>query len=118
MRMFTLALALVLTACAAPPPVQPPEPPAIPTTQSACVAAKGTWGAMGMRGLAGCSIPYADAGKTCTDGDQCRGDCRVTEPDQAMGDKPITGQCQASSSPFGCFARVEDGRSTGFLCVD
>jgi hypothetical protein len=35
-----------------------------------------------------------------------------------MLDKPITGQCQASSSPFGCFARVEDGHSTGFLCVD
>lgn len=118
MRMFTLALALALSACAAPPPVQPAEPAAVPATQSACLAAKGTWGPMGMRGIAGCSVPYADAGKTCTDGDQCLGDCRVVEPDQAMLDKPITGQCQASSSPFGCFARVEDGHSTGFLCVD
>ena len=118
MRWSGPLLALMLVACAAQPAATPAEPAAVPTTQSACLAASGTWGPMGMRGLAGCSVPYGDAGRTCTDGDQCQGDCRVLEPDQAMADKAIKGQCQARRSPFGCFARVEDGHSTGFLCVD
>ena len=56
-----------------------------------------------------CVVSYADAGRRCTDSDQCAGECRVAD----AGPRPtegtvVAGQCQATSDRFGCFTRVED----------
>ena len=38
---------------------------------------------------------------------------------EAMGQTgAVTGRCQATSDPCGCFANVEDGRIETALCVD
>lgn len=66
-----------------------------------------------------CVISYADAGTVCTDGDQCEGDCRIEEQSpHPMEGTSVTGRCQATSAPFGCFTRVEDGKAAATLCVD
>ena len=85
---------------------------------SACTTRGGTMQAVGRMQSMQCVIAYADAGKTCTDGDQCQGDCRIEGNDGLDAGSSVTGQCQASSNGFGCFTRVEDGRATATLCVD
>ena len=70
--------------------------PQIPADQSGCEAAGGDWRREGRLGAYRCVIAYADAGRPCTD----------------------AAQCQAKSSPFGCFTRVENGRAAATLCVD
>ena len=65
---------------------------------------------------------YADAGKACTSGSECAGDCLVPN-DRASrilqpGQKAV-GRCQATASPFGCRATVENGRvAAPWVCRD
>lgn len=63
-----------------------------------------------VQGLMGpaCSRPTKDAGRACTDGDQCEGFCL----DTGKG-----GQCDAFTLKFGCFPIIEDGRRVT-ICVD
>ena len=66
-----------------------------------------------------CVITYADAGQRCTDGDDCAGDCRVEDVTYApAAGANAVGQCQASSSRFGCYTRVEGGKAEATICVD
>ncbi len=66
-----------------------------------------------------CVITYADAGRRCTDGDDCAGDCRVGDVANApAAGTSAVGQCQASSSPFGCYTTVEGGKAEATICVD
>ena len=87
--------------------------------QASCEARGGSWTRQGRLQAYMCVSSYADAGKQCTDGDQCEGDCRLPDGRRAgINDGPVTGVCQANSVPFGCFTRVEDGRPAATLCVD
>ena len=87
--------------------------------QASCQAEGGSWTRQGRLQSYMCVTSYADAGKQCTDGDQCAGDCRLPDGERAgMNSGPVTGVCQASSVPFGCFTRVEDGKAAATLCVD
>ncbi len=66
-----------------------------------------------------CVVTYADAGRRCTDSDQCAGECRVADGGARPSEgTAVVGQCQASSNRFGCFTRVEDGKAEATLCVD
>ncbi len=124
----SLALAALLAACSSTPPAaDTTAQPAAPDTPEAteayqeardvdCRAAGGTLQPLGRLQRVQCVIPYADAGKSCTDGSQCAGDC-VTETAHQDGAQ-VAGQCQADDRPFGCFAKVEDGRATGGICID
>jgi len=84
-----------------------------------CEAAGGTVRRDGMRGWEQCIQTYADAGKTCSDNAECIGQCRLALED-AMPDTnaSVTGTCQSTDSPFGCYATVEDGKATPAICVD
>ncbi|MEX0644395.1 MAG: hypothetical protein WD076_03750 [Parvularculaceae bacterium] len=86
----------------------------------ACKAGGGEVRQEGMLGLPRCVTPYADAGTTCRDGDDCFGRClgddATTNYDAPPGE--LVGLCEADDSPFGCYDEIEDGRSTGFICVD
>ncbi|MFT4252278.1 MAG: hypothetical protein QM608_07325, partial [Caulobacter sp.] len=98
----------------------PPGP--APTAQAgdsveACTARGGQIETVGRRGLPTCVVPYADAGKACTDGAQCQGGC-VLEGNLESRDEPVTGQCRRSNVQFGCYAKVENGRATATICVD
>ena len=127
MKIWTLAAAIVfLSACAYPEPegaadlaAAAYEPPASsPSEASACETAGGTWRREGMLGSYMCVMPHADAGQPCTDSDQCAGDCRLGDDKRPAEGEPVTGICQADTSNFGCFTRVEDGRVAHTLCVD
>ena len=84
-----------------------------------CEAAGGEVRRDGMLGWQQCVQTYTDAGKTCSDNDDCLGQCRLNIGEtMPQPDETVTGTCQASDSPFGCYATVEDGKATPTICVD
>lgn len=86
---------------------------------SACAARGGKMLPQGRMQSLQCVISYADGGKRCTDGDQCEGSCRI--PDVAAAPAAgaaAVGQCQPTSSSFGCYTTVEDGKAEATICVD
>ena len=86
---------------------------------AACRAAGGKMLPQGRMQSVRCVISYADAGRRCTDGDDCAGDCRVEDVANApAAGTNAVGQCQASSSRFGCYTRVEGGKAEATICVD
>ena len=98
-----------------PPPVRVPENAAA----ADCARQGGRMLPQGRMQTLQCVVTYADAGKRCTDGDDCAGDCRV----EAASSTPragasAVGQCQATSSRFGCYTPVEDGKAQATVCVD
>lgn len=116
-----------LTACAPPAAPEAGGPPASAPgggpviaphqmTADQCASSGGTMRPVCMLGRVQCVIPYSDAGQPCRDGDDCQGDCRA--PEMGPSGAEVTGRCQASSDPCGCFANVEDGRIDAALCVD
>lgn len=120
MRILIAALALMASACT-PMPGATTDPAAPTSSLSAtdCAARGGSMKAVGRLQTMQCVIPYADAGKTCTDGDQCAGDCRIEDVTSRPAEgAAVSGRCQANSQPFGCFTRVEDGKAAATLCVD
>ena len=86
---------------------------------AACARAGGKMLPQGRMQSVRCVITYADAGRRCTDGDDCAGDCRVEDvaSPPAAGANAV-GQCQVNSSRFGCYTTVEGGKAEATLCVD
>ncbi len=103
-------LALLLAACA---PVA--APPASPL--ASCEAQGGRLMRIGRMNAEHCVLPYRDAGKACTSGDQCEGQCVGRETAMAPGQNAV-GACQTEHPMFGCFATIEDSRVAGILCID
>ena len=113
----SLALSL-LAACA--PTAQAPAP-SLPTgtAQSAdasCAARGGSMQPVGRLQRPTCVVPYADAGKTCSDKADCQGACIAEGNLEAQG--ATTGQCQKTNVQFGCYAKIVGGKATGAICVD
>lgn len=97
----------------------PAESVAIPQDEASCKAAGATWRPVCLMGKPACVVRYADAGKTCRDGEECQGgQCRFEGSKMPPDGAPATGACVASSDPCGCFALVEDGKVSAALCVD
>lgn len=94
---------------------------ATPSDIVACQAVGGEMVESGMAGCERCIVQFADAGKTCQDSSECLGDCFAVDVHLVQpptGKTNLKGQCSASNSPFGCRARLENGKSLGVLCVD
>tara|TARA_R110002167_G_scaffold22612_8_gene80937 strand:+ start:2395 stop:2766 length:372 start_codon:yes stop_codon:yes gene_type:complete len=112
--------ALLMAACA--PVVPAADGPVVADqtpTAASCAARGGEMQRVGRMQSLQCVIKYADAGKRCTDGDDCLGDCRLED----AGVRPpegatAVGVCQVSSDRFGCFTTVENGRAEATLCID
>jgi hypothetical protein len=86
---------------------------------AACARAGGKMLPQGRMQSVRCVITYADAGRRCTDGDDCAGDCRVGDvANPPTAGAPAVGQCQINSSRFGCYTIVEGGKAEATLCVD
>ena len=83
-----------------------------------CAAQGGQMQRVGRAQTLQCVIAYPDAGKTCRDGDDCLGDCRVPGGVIVEDGRPVAGQCAPTSDRFGCYTRVEDGRATAAICID
>jgi hypothetical protein len=131
MRLLAISFLTLLSACApestGPYPdvaseasrsyLEPQRPSA--EERAACESRRGEMRREGMLGSYQCVIPFTDAARRCTDGDQCLGDCRVS-PNVASPPpgQSVVGQCQIDSSPFGCNTSIEDGKAQPTLCVD
>ncbi|MBC6981859.1 hypothetical protein [Caulobacter sp. 17J80-11] len=117
LRFAAAALSLILLAGCAPTETAAPKPVADSSVDVAsCQAKGGTVKPVCRRQLPQCVIAYPDAGKSCTDGSQCAGDC-LYQGDAAPG-TPVTGQCQADSDPCGCKTPVVGGKVGMGRCVD
>ncbi len=115
---FVSAVALTMAACA-PKVVENGAESAVQTPTAAnCAARGGTMQAVGRAQTMQCVVKYADAGKRCTTGSDCAGDCRVEGAPFPREGAAAVGVCQADSRPFGCHATVENGKATAAICVD
>ena len=75
---------------------------------AACARAGGKMLPQGRMQSVRCVITYADAGRRCTDGDDCAGDCRVEDvASPPAAGAPAVGQCQVI-----VFCRTSLGRSS------
>ena len=121
MKRFVILAALFAAACQP----MPDDGGAGPVGQtsaseaSACAARGGEMLPQGRMQTLQCVVSYTDAGKRCTDGDDCQGDCRVEDVTAAPpAGAAAVGQCQAKSGRFGCYTKVEGGKAEATICVD
>src|SRR5262245_49464496 len=94
MRILIALAALALAACSpadSPPATEPAPTPATPAPatqtpaqatpapapvdQASCATSGGEWRPVCRMQQPACVMTFADAGKPCTDGDDCAGDC-------------------------------------------
>ena len=65
-----------------------------------------------------CAVPYADAGKACSDKSQCLGMCKASA-EAVVGSANATGTCQRDTQDiFGCYNEVNGGVVVAGMCVD
>ncbi|WAC60591.1 hypothetical protein [Brevundimonas sp. SL130] len=118
MRIALIAGVALLAAACTPQTTAGSDAPMQSAEASACATRGGTLKQVGRMQSWQCVISYADAGKRCTDGDQCQGDCRVEGNTGIEAGATTAGVCQADSDRFGCNTPVEDGKAGSTLCID
>jgi len=97
---------LALAACASHPVVD----------KAQCKIQGGTVQGVGMFATPACVIPYADAGKACSDKSDCLGMCKASH-DATVGQED-TGTCQRTNQDiFGCYNEIKDGVVVAGMCV-
>jgi len=94
-----------------------------PSDRESCEALGGQWGRLGLAPEEECNLPTSDAGKVCSDWDDCEGACIAELSQDDLDNAPevvvyTEGKCSAWRIIVGCHAFVEDGRVHGILCVD
>lgn len=122
MKAVLLIVTLMLSGCApgsrlAEPSREISAEASAPRDASSCQRAGGVMTPVGRMQTLQCVISYADAGKSCTSGSQCAGDCRTPAVDVRPGQQ-VAGYCQATSDRFGCSTTVENGRAQATVCID
>ena len=122
MRLFplaTLLLAIPISGCA--PDLSLRHKAVSAAERADCMAKGGRIEGVGMFGTPSCVIPYADAGKVCSNDRDCQGRCLFdldgSGPTPKVGD-PLGGACEATNSTFGCFTEVDEGKAKVSICVD
>lgn len=110
------AIALVLASCA--PTPAPTDTASATPDVAACAAKGGVVRPVCRMQRPACVVTHADAGKTCADKSDCQGRCLYRGEAPADLAATVTGQCQATSDPCGCFTTVEKGHVGPGLCVD
>lgn len=118
MRTFSIfaAASLTLSLLAACAPAAPTPAPTAQSADASCAARGGSMQPVGRLQRSTCVVPYADAGKTCSDKADCQGACIAEGNAESQG--ATTGQCQKTNVQFGCYAKIVGGKSTGTICVD
>jgi hypothetical protein len=102
-----------------PVPAGPPATSGASTVDpAACSAKGGEIRPVCLLGRPMCVAPYADAGKSCSDSDDCQGRCKADPAGGSAPGKKANGVCEANNDPCGCFGLVEDGVIQPTLCVD
>ena len=80
--------------------------------EQACLKAGGVFVKIGLRDVEVCNFKTTDAGKSCTDSQQCQGSC-VAEDANAT-----SGNCTDWKIIEGCHAIFHKGKSSGIVCLD
>ena len=76
-----------------------------------CLAKEGRWGRFCMSPVQFCLLPTSDAGKSCTDSDQCESACVVVND-------TIPGNCYGwDPMPCGCWSFLHNG-TINRICSD
>lgn len=84
-----------------------------------CEAVGGRIERVGRLGREQCIQTYPDAGKTCSDSEDCLGECRIRgDVSDIEPGTPVDGVCQAEDTPFGCHTWVIRGVAGPTICVD
>ncbi|WP_306002393.1 hypothetical protein [Brevundimonas sp. C43] len=120
MRFLPVLIAVLVGACQPIPSTDAGDTAVSSPTSAAadCAARGGEMKPVGRAQTLQCVVTYADAGKRCTTGSDCLGDCRVDDAPFPAAGSAAVGRCQAESQVFGCYARLEDGKATPAICVD
>lgn len=108
------AAVLALAACA--PGQGPSTAPQIDA--GACAANGGTVKPVCRMQKPACIFNYADAGKACTDSDQCKGRCVLADGAEPAADGSAAGICEADNDVCGCSTEIVGGKAQPGLCVD
>lgn len=88
-----------------------------PQDQASCEAQGGRWGRFGLMEKEQCNLATSDAGKKCSDHNDCESDC-VTEDSVPAGTE-VTGKCYEWTVMLGrCLNGVKNGKAQGVICVD
>ncbi len=90
--------------------------PPRPTTEAECTALNGTWQKLGMSPTPSCNWVAVDAGKTCTDQNDCQGTCIATSYQSAT--QTTIGTCTQMVWTVGCQSIVVNGQSSATRCTD
>ncbi len=129
MKRLMIAVAALLAAACQPMPASEGAATAAPqqsqvsaagsTDAALCASQGGKMLPQGRMQSVRCVLSYSDAGKRCTDGADCQGDCRIgdvaTPPDAGVN---AVGRCTADSNRFGCYTTVTGGKAEATICVD
>jgi hypothetical protein len=138
--LIMLLAASAAWACARPAPAPAAAaaaaPKLPPATAEACRACRGEWGVHGLAGVPSCNCRTTDAGKRCTDGNECQGMCVAAPEDperEVVEAGPpargfFVGRCSELKTVYGCNHLIERGaRARGpvpladppvMMCVD
>jgi hypothetical protein len=81
---------------------------ALDTAKAACEKCSGTWGRYGINNKERCNCKTKDAGKKCTDGNQCQGQCLFDGYDNKGYEN---GHCSDIERVAGCVNIVAKGQS-------
>jgi hypothetical protein len=92
-------------------------PAGAPKNQQDCEQNGGDWGPQGLNQTLMCDMPAADAGKQCTNSDQCEGLCLAPPGVDLRTGTDGFGQCSPRQINFGCALRIED-RKIWSICTD
>ena len=119
-RLFPLCLVAMLAACSAPAehadqPANAGPDSSTATSEADCLREGGEWRQLGKVPVKQCLRQTTDAGKACTDTEQCEGLCIA--PEGTVDGAQVGGQCSTDTNRFGCRQRVVGGVART-LCVD
>lgn len=134
MRTLIALAALAFAAACTPAPTTPaePAPTATPAAETAppeqaiaasdeasCKTQGGNWQPVCRMQKPACVTTFSDAGKACTDGSECAGDCMANpEAPFPTAGTTATGVCATNNDPCGCKQKIEGGKATAAICVD
>lgn len=111
---FIMTAGLLLAACT--PAAEMAAGDSGVTSAATCAERGGEMKRVGRAQTLQCVLNYSDAGKVCTTGSQCQGDC-LTDREETQS-TPVQGRCAPTSERFGCRTKVENGVAQPTLCID
>ncbi|CAA6803502.1 MAG: Unknown protein [uncultured Thiotrichaceae bacterium] len=91
--------------------------PTQPSHADNCKKQGGEWVRGGILGLYGCLRPAKDAGKICTNSDQCQYGCNARPGSSPRPGEKTTGQCQKDNNHAGCRIDIKNGIAQPKHCV-